>query len=84
VSLSFSAPKLSTLDEPQGGDSACSPLQLILLMPHKAKVIDPSDAPQGNAQGSTGRARAYLWDATTVVKQLIDGQRTDAQRVRTW
>jgi len=53
-------------------------------MPHKAKVIDPSDAPQGNAQGSTGRARAYLWDATTVVKQLIDGQRTDAQRVRTW
>ena len=43
----------------------------------------PFDPPRGSAQGSTGRVRTYLWEATTVVKQLGDGQRADAHRVPT-
>jgi len=52
------------------------------LQCHCQKRNDPSDSPQGSAQGKTGCVRAYLWEET-VVNQLSDRQRASAQRMPT-
>jgi len=42
---------------------------------------DPSNPPKGSSRGSKGRARSCLREATTVVRQLSDGQWADTLSV---